>query len=155
IDEMRSFEFDWKFAGDPSENVTAAWLSLIPKGQGVVRLPLPNDFNNGLWNIAAYHTLHCLFTMRESFFTFYNMAIKPEALKAGNPAYILKHGRHCFEYIRQALMCNPDLSLEPVEEVTGRLIQWGFKRQCKNFTEISAWAYDMRASDNEGIEGPN
>jgi hypothetical protein len=80
------------------------------------------------------------------------MAAGHNAFDSEDGARMLKHGRHCIEYIRQVLICNPDLNLEPVEGETGHLKQWGFPRQCKNFGELSEWARVMRASDNEGIE---
>ncbi|KAI1651919.1 uncharacterized protein F4817DRAFT_364830 [Daldinia loculata] len=149
--ETKTFEFNRTFADDPSENVTAAWLSLIPKGQGVIRLPLRHEFDSTIYNIAAYHTLHCLYTLRESFFSFYDISTGSVTLDAAETAHMLKHGRHCIEYIRQALMCNPDLTLEPVAGGTGQLKQWGIQRQCQDFGELSEWAREMRASDNEGI----
>ncbi|KAI1759595.1 hypothetical protein GGR53DRAFT_523746 [Hypoxylon sp. FL1150] len=149
--ETKKFEFDWKFANDPSQNVTSAWESLIPKGQGLLRLPLEHEYNSNVFNIGAYHTLHCLFTLRESFFFFHDMAFKSIKVEGPDTAFMLKHGRHCIEYIRQALMCNPDVNLEPVEGETGNLKQWGIRRQCKSFDALSEWAYELRASDNEGI----
>jgi hypothetical protein len=72
-------------------------------------------------------------------------------IHASKAAQMLKHGRHCIEYLRQVAVCNPDLNLEPVEGGTGSLRTWGFQRECLNFGELSDWARDMRANDNEGI----
>ncbi|KAI1387568.1 uncharacterized protein F4822DRAFT_286952 [Hypoxylon trugodes] len=149
--ETKVFEFDGTFADDPSPNVTSAWVSLIPKGQGLVRLPLHHEFDGNIFNIAAYHSLHCLFTLRESFFLFYQVANNSARIDTTELASKLKHGRHCIEYIRQNLMCNPDLNLEPIEGGTGNLKEWGIQHQCKSLLALSKWSYEMRASDNEGI----
>ncbi|KAF7532284.1 hypothetical protein G7054_g8114 [Neopestalotiopsis clavispora] len=146
-----SFEFNRSFAGDPSKDVTAAWTSLIPKGQGAIKLPVPHEYGGHIYNIAGFHGLHCLYTLRQSFFAFYDATTGSRGLEDEEAARMLKHGRHCIEYVRQALMCNPDLSLEPVEEGTGYLKSWGFERQCKDLQELSDWAVTMRSSDNEGI----
>jgi hypothetical protein len=79
------------------------------------------------------------------------MAAGTSEFDGANAAEMLKHGRHCFEYVRQVLICNPDLNLEPVEGGTGSLKTWGYQRQCVAFEQLGKWAEDMRASDNEGI----
>ncbi|KAL7621382.1 hypothetical protein AAE478_008704 [Parahypoxylon ruwenzoriense] len=128
----KTFEFNKTFAGDPSEEVAAAWASLIPSEA---------DYSKPLMQ----------YTMRESFFTLYQMSANEVVHSADETKHMLKHGRHCFEYIRQSLMCNPDLTLEPVKLEEGQLKTWGVERQCRNFRELSEWAREMRSSDNQGI----
>jgi hypothetical protein len=49
----------------------------------------------------------------------------------------MKHVYHCFDYIRQALMCAGDLTLEwPRTEKDGRRFAvdgWGISHQCKSW----------------------
>ncbi|OTA92759.1 hypothetical protein M434DRAFT_31516 [Hypoxylon sp. CO27-5] len=150
--ETRKFEFNRTFANDPSEEVTRAWESLIPKGQGVIRLPVRNEFNAEVYNIAGYHALHCLYSVRESFFALHRMSMSNDTHNAAvSTADMVRHGRHCIEYIRQSLMCNPDLTLEPFDTKRGKLKEWGINRRCINFGELSDWACEMRLGDNEGI----
>jgi hypothetical protein len=112
----------------------------------------PSRIWQALWlGYSAALLTFIQYTLRESFFAFHNMSVSPEELDHDTAAKMLKHGRHCIEYIRQTLICNPDLTLEPVEGETGHLKIWGIQRQCHNFDELSGWAQDMRASDNEGI----
>lgn len=68
-----------------------------------------------------------------------------------NTTYMLYHGNHCFEYLRQSVSCNVDTTLEPfaVERDTFRV--WDVRHQCTNFEAISEWAKDMRRSDQDGI----
>ena len=50
------------------------------------------------------------------------------------------HVYHCFDYIRQALMCNADLTVEwPRTEEDGRRVAvdgWGVEHQCKNWVSV-------------------
>ncbi|OTA62300.1 hypothetical protein K449DRAFT_433956 [Hypoxylon sp. EC38] len=46
-------------------------------------------------------------------------------------------------YIRQSLICNPDLTLEPFDTKMGKLKEWGINRRCINFGELSDWACEM------------
>lgn len=63
---------------------------------------------------------------------------------------MLRHGSHCIEYIRQQLLCNPDLTLEPVD-AQAHMLDWGVERQCVSFEQVSEWARAERTSDDEGI----
>ena len=49
------------------------------------------------------------------------------------------HIAHCFDYLRQGIMCSADVTLESNTTLgTG----WGSVHQCKNYTEIFDWAND-------------
>ncbi|KAI1110867.1 hypothetical protein F5Y14DRAFT_465138 [Nemania sp. NC0429] len=150
--EIKTFRYDPAFADDPSEKVDEAWLSLIPKGQGVISLPgVSEKFNSSTYNIAAYHNLHCLYMLRKSLFYFHEMSITPGSLDLQQAPEMLKHGRHCIEYIRHVFLCDPELTLFPVTENPRRLRKWNLERQCTNFRELSDWARVMRSGDVEGI----
>ena len=46
------------------------------------------------------------------------------------------HSIHCFDYIRQAILCNADTSLEGETGHPG----WGGVHQCKDIDAIRDWA---------------
>ncbi|KXH46446.1 hypothetical protein CNYM01_08476 [Colletotrichum nymphaeae SA-01] len=56
----------------------------------------------------------------------------------------LWHIAHCFDYLRQAVQCSGDTSLEFVSENTGRAVVDGldYPHECKNWDEV--WAYAAR-----------
>lgn len=60
------------------------------------------------------------------------------------------HTSHCFEYLRQSLMCSADSSIEPAARVDG-FLGWGFQRQCRNFVELKSWAENSRAFEGHGF----
>jgi len=63
------------------------------------------------------------------------------------------HVRHCFDYLRQSLMCAADTNLEPVDFELGGVTGWAFERTCRDFEAVKEWAGLNRAWD-EGIKGP-
>jgi hypothetical protein len=73
--------------------------------------------------------------------------------------YLLAHGhnlehiQHCFDYLRQALMCAADSNLEDVaiEEGSVSTLGWGSKRVCRNYEELKRWSETWRAADVTGI----
>jgi Mycotoxin biosynthesis protein UstYa len=86
-----------------------------------------------------FHQLHCLMRIRETLF------ITKLAINRTNAEKIdedliepsMMHVYHCFDYIRQALMCAGDLTLEwPRTEKDGRRFAvdgWGVSHQCKSW----------------------
>ena len=85
-----------------------------------------------------FHQIHCVLALKQDF----------NALKSGHEELdeeSLHHADHCFEYLRQALMCAGDLTLEkmktngkgePVRDVIG----WGVRHECKSWERIQQWA---------------
>jgi hypothetical protein len=54
--------------------------------------------------------------------------------------YMLKHGSHCVEYMRQQLMCRPDLATRSPRN-------WDMERACVDWEEVSRWALKERSND--------
>jgi hypothetical protein len=79
------------------------------------------------------------------------MATEPINRDFEQSKYMLQHGRHCIEYIRQSLMCSPDLSLEPVNGTSGNPKDWGVETTCVDFGEVEKWAVEELFNDEEGI----
>ena len=61
------------------------------------------------------------------------------------------HAAHCFEYLRQALMCSADSSIEPAGERVQGFLGWGFQRQCRDYAKLVTWAEEWRAFDGHGF----
>lgn len=58
---------------------------------------------------------------------------------------------HCFDYLRQALICAADPALEERDDTIGGVRGWGTTHQCRNFEALKKWARDHRYSDAGGI----
>ena len=68
------------------------------------------------------------------------------------------HVGHCFDYLRQALMCAGDMTIEHAREPPlgqKRLTTdgWGVTHQCRNWDEMMAWTLSHKANvSHTGIQ---
>ncbi|KAK1056857.1 hypothetical protein LTR74_014601 [Friedmanniomyces endolithicus] len=149
-----TFELDPLYAGRSSPSRDEAWSSLLPPGDGFIllpnataqslyKLPLGKSTPHGqVYDISLFHQLHCLANIRAHLLTLqaamdrenrdeiYDFLLKPQE----------GHVWHCFDYIRQALMCAGDMTVEwPRTEEDGRRFAvdgWGVTHECKDWDAI-------------------
>ncbi|EXJ59213.1 hypothetical protein A1O7_06645 [Cladophialophora yegresii CBS 114405] len=148
----------------------SAWNRLLPAGNfGFIQVQDPLRFNvtDGLpfdpheyqmrpaWHFAErapgnrteifvlsmYHQMHCLIMMRKMFMT---MSPEGKVVAGMSPAEDISNGHlnHCFDYLRQAILCAGDTALdhyawdetgpEPVYGVNG----WGATHVCRKLDKI-------------------
>lgn len=63
-----------------------------------------------------------------------------------------RHVTHCFDYLRQSVLCAGDAALEGESEaVKGMTDGWGATHMCKKKSEWMNWVVDNRFSDRTGI----
>lgn len=104
-----------------------------------------------IFAIAVFHELHCL--MHMSFF------IDKLTMKIRNRDFTLDEGElghndHCFNYLRNALMCCGDTTLEGqsqaemFKDVAGT-DGTGAVHVCRNYDEIFKWAEERRFTDSK------
>lgn len=137
------FEFNETFAANHSFK---AWHDLQPKGGGWItvengeRLGLgPPIRHNNLegYGISVFHQLHCMAMIHHAYFQF---SVGGEHMTGGSVDR--SHIDHCFDYVRQALMCQADLSLEHRQDSENArsgddLIDgWGVLHQCRDWDAI-------------------
>lgn len=84
-----------------------------------------------------FHELHCLGQLRKAYWTLIKGVETGDVRKS--KLLLGKHGEHvyhCFDYLRQAITCAGDMSMEwPRTEADGRRIAvdgWGAKHTCKS-----------------------
>lgn len=63
----------------------------------------------------------------------------------------LHHVRHCFDYLRQSLICAADTNLEPVDWSAGGVTGWGIERQCRDYGGIVEWANTWRTHNQTNV----
>ncbi|EGE03389.1 hypothetical protein TEQG_02425 [Trichophyton equinum CBS 127.97] len=136
------FTYNRTFGEDPrlDNGTLAAWDSLVPIGQGTVRFPAGSK---KIYTLSAVHQLHCL--------SYYGAL---QSHRRGNEQqnnHIGPHMRHCFDYLRQGLMCAADSTLEPVDTRLGGVTGWGNERVCRDYTALKDWAEQRRASNSKGF----
>ncbi|PQE14126.1 2OG-Fe(II) oxygenase protein [Rutstroemia sp. NJR-2017a BVV2] len=118
---------------------------------------------SNVYAVSAFHQLHCLQVLLEHVLTLIRNAWfavienGPQILDGpvhlpGHPAYksLAGHTTHCFDYIRQSLMCAADSTLEAFLEADGVTPRpqgstgWGVVHKCKNFDELKDWTEEYR-----------
>ncbi|TLD34271.1 hypothetical protein PspLS_01041 [Pyricularia sp. CBS 133598] len=151
------------FGQEPNDESIAAWNSLLPKGRGWVHmrnktaLPDMPGLNQSLPEHIAlpsvYHQLHCLYSTMRSYYDLLDIVknnhTKRELPK--DPAWNKEHLNHCWDYLRQNIMCTADVTLEwhrwneKVED------GWGYEHQCKDWDALTKWVLERRTSNNWGL----
>ncbi|KAI0376102.1 hypothetical protein F5Y04DRAFT_286247 [Hypomontagnella monticulosa] len=121
-----------------------AWDKLIPNGLGYVK---HRTLAPELSVIGVFHQLHCLYTVRRAYYAAYAASVGQEFNRAGvrEPGHI----SHCLDYLQQSLICNADIGIEPF--YAGHLPDIMFGRQCRDFSEIQAWATEWRVMNGSGF----
>lgn len=61
------------------------------------------------------------------------------------------HIRHCFDYLRQALMCAADTNMEVLDPETHTTSGWGQGKRCRDYDEVVMWAEKWANSTDTGI----
>ena len=149
------FERNDLLAAGSSQETDEAWNQLSPAGDGFILIPnnTGQDYqlqpgkpsaHGEVYDVSLFHQLHCLSNIRKHTFTL------QAALGRDNWQEIydllLKHQEdhvyHCFDYIRQALMCAGDMTIEwPRTEPDGRRFAvdgWGITHECKSWASQSS-----------------
>lgn len=109
----------------------------------------------GVYMMSVFHQLHCLVsdipcsprkpsvptnTFPKSYLAqHYQTAFEETKL----PQEVAHHSAHCFDYLRQGIMCAADTSLEgqAEDEPPG----WGSKHMCKDYDMVLEWANQRTA----------
>ncbi|KAH7393326.1 hypothetical protein BKA64DRAFT_83546 [Cadophora sp. MPI-SDFR-AT-0126] len=134
-----------------------AWSKLIPLGRGFVEMPVevPQEdgrveVKNEYFCISMFHQLHCIAGIKSAF----------ESMMNENDTTHMEHSSHlahCFDYLRQGVMCAGDMTMEPAFELTGKdagvmaVNGWNVEHQCKNFRTIYDFAEEHRYENTSGI----
>lgn len=102
----------------------AEWLYTAPLGDNHIRLgPDMRAFA-----VAMFHELHCLRGIREAL----------EGGLASLPVVQQEHIHHCFNYLRQWILCAADVTLEPGDFMTRNFTteRFGAKHICRDWEPV-------------------
>ncbi|KAI0834882.1 hypothetical protein F5Y06DRAFT_306482 [Hypoxylon sp. FL0890] len=135
------------------------WLSLVPKGLGYLEIKNPGDYDNLPTRLDAFpgkfvvtssmtHQLHCLYAIAEAY-----SALTSDVSRV--PKETPWHLGHCFDYLRQGIMCCGDVALEGEQTTFPHGFDgsdgWDAKHVCKNYDEIYDYLERNRADDKVWI----
>ncbi|KAG6018507.1 hypothetical protein E4U41_003831 [Claviceps citrina] len=156
------FRLQQIYGEEPVGTAKEAWLAMIPKrhvgteGKGFVVVRNDTQLPNmpGLRHpeheqqacVAVFHQMHCLYITYAAYWN----------ARAGNFDEIPpEHLIHCWDYLRQSLMCASDTSLEwvhPLDSAPGQTSGWGYQHTCKNFDAVFEWTESHRYTEKVEID---
>lgn len=139
------------------------WDMLMPLGSGSVEINNYKDYpmlgkpivddpirNGSLFEASWTHALHCLYYTVDS----YHQLVTSNGTKFGFDGERNDyHAAHCFEYLRNQILCMADMTLEGSESVldaTGN----GQAHMCRDREEAIRWIEGRRVDDIQSIIGP-
>jgi hypothetical protein len=101
------------------------------------------------YSLSVFHQLHCVASLRDTI----------QSLRSGTRSKYGEHDHsgHCLDYLRQALMCAVDTTIEwPGSEEEEKLTigptnSNGVEHQCRDWDAVYRFAVDHRATDGKGI----
>ncbi len=100
-----------------SEDAKREWSSIFPEGGGFLRL----GSDGQLFGFALFHQMHCLARIRRA------MSVQQSS----------EHVHHCFNYLRQSILCEANPTIEPVIPILGRRsVNAEIPRVCKDWTQV-------------------
>ncbi|KAL2796246.1 hypothetical protein BJX66DRAFT_336260 [Aspergillus keveii] len=136
------------FTQRPDTEEDRAWDDLVPVGRGFVQHPqLAPDVSA----LTVFHQLHCLHAILAAYYAAIeaaNPTLRPH-LKAdaddpllNNTGILMEpsHVRHCFDYLRQTIMCAADTNIEVLDRDTRATDGWGEQRVCRDYQKVFEWA---------------
>ncbi|KAF2119420.1 hypothetical protein BDV96DRAFT_642445 [Lophiotrema nucula] len=142
--------------------VLRAWNELMPIGMGFQEIPDPENYhdlptpiqwtdNKTVFTTSMTHQLHCLYAVVEV----YSMLTSGVKDLKSMPEDHHWHMIHCFDYMRQAIMCSADMSLEGLETTfpdhNGGSDGWDSKHVCKDYSKVKERMESVRAYDDQEI----
>ncbi|KAK0466162.1 uncharacterized protein EV420DRAFT_1510270 [Desarmillaria tabescens] len=97
------------------------WATTATYGFGYLRL----GQEQRRFALSMWHQLHCLRLMRM-------------ALDGDHDEGVRGHMQHCLTYLRQMILCNPDLTLEPADVLTRNyeIRRKGATYVCKDWSKV-------------------
>lgn len=111
-------------------------------------LPTPIVWpNQTVFTTSVTHQLHCLYAV----VAVYSGLTSHHELEEDHHWHMI----HCFDYMRQAIMCSADMSLEGLEttfpDKNGGSDGWDSKHVCKDWGAVRRRLESVRAYDDQQI----
>ncbi|KAH8897176.1 hypothetical protein GQ53DRAFT_760356 [Thozetella sp. PMI_491] len=111
------------------------------------------------YTISLFHQIHCLAVIKSRLsllHEWYRETNDKEYLNVALNQVEDEHIYHCVDYIRQAIICNGDTTLEKSRAVNSKPVRgvdgWGVTHECRDFDAIFAYAAAHRSNNLTGID---
>lgn len=159
-------QFNGSFPQRSNPESDSAWDSLFPEKLGFVQHP---ELAPNVAGIAVFHELHCLVRtnphhfraradkekdiLRQAFWASVDGTLKEMAAEDREKNHRTSHHhiRHCFEYLRQSLICLADSNLENMNYTARGVSGWQTERTCRNIEKLIDWANEWGISRDEAL----
>ena len=141
--------------------------NIIIEGGGNVHVPdhtrykdLSDPFHDPsgtpLWKVSWAHQLHCLYYVMDAYDQIVRYGVKGTENQVQEGHHSV-HTNHCFDYLRQAILCNSDMTLEggTMHGDDRGTDGFGHTHSCRNNKEAVQWIEDKRATDKRFIVDVN
>ncbi|KAF2011056.1 hypothetical protein BU24DRAFT_52127 [Aaosphaeria arxii CBS 175.79] len=161
--KLTKFEINQTYAPNNTADffrpeVLQAWNDLLPHGMGFQQIPDPESYHDlptpivwdegtTVFTTSVTHQLHCLYAVVEVY----------SGLTSNTPLPEDHHWHmiHCFDYMRQAIMCNADIALEGLETTfpdhNGGSDGWDSLHVCRDWSLVKKRLESVRAYDDQEI----
>lgn len=177
--QIIEFQPDGRFVGNLTSptfinDIKQHWLELVPKGLGFVEvvdyagrpdIPPPLiEYKKPVYTTSVTHQLHCMFMIMHGFNDLalnHGRFAMDMAGEDGDEGLTregedpVEHLSHCFDYLRQAIMCHGDTALEGRQTTFGSDVGgsdgWNVQHVCKPWDRIHDWLEEHRIDDREWI----
>ncbi|APA11826.1 hypothetical protein sscle_08g065960 [Sclerotinia sclerotiorum 1980 UF-70] len=121
-----------------------AWESLFPAQGGYFRHPTVSPARA---NFAVFHQLHCLDKMRLAYWALYDGSLAVHNAEPGadfdpnslSDHFAPLHITHCFELIRNALVCRPDTTVEVKDLKVNGVTGFEAEHFCVDWNQLVNW----------------
>ena len=104
-------------------------------------LPNHNDPSKYIVGLDVFHQLHCVNLFRKLVYP----SVFPEIQVGGGDEDALDHLEHCYDQLRQSIICHSDLATIYWEWMPERNRAYGNTRTthtCRNFEKVKQWALE-------------
>ncbi|PYH91016.1 hypothetical protein BO71DRAFT_360226 [Aspergillus ellipticus CBS 707.79] len=137
------------YRGPPSNETDKAWDRIVKVGPFNITMnasgsnQTPDNPQPQMANLAVFHQLHCLKTLWQ--YTYFDYYKSRNEIFTKSETEIHKHLDHCVDYLRQALMCQTDMSIIPLHSVEGHDLSvpsYDVPRTCRDFEGARAWVLE-------------
>ncbi|GAP88900.1 hypothetical protein SAMD00023353_1700350 [Rosellinia necatrix] len=140
---------DMLFDEQDTLNTLHNWLPLSSEARGYVQIPdyatydtlgkpytvaIDRTSDGPAYMMAVFHQLHCLSYVVDHYQRGYAGANLTEE--------VAHHSAHCFDYLRQSILCAADTNLEGETEAGPG---WGSDHQCTDYDALLDWANENSA----------
>lgn len=150
-------------SNDNRMEIRRNWDLLLPKGSGTVLIPdwkshplLGEPVNDdpirsgSIYEASWTHAMHCLYYAMDSY---HQLAVSNGTMFGFDGERNDYHASHCFEYLRNQILCMADMTLEgsvSAIDNTGK----GQAHVCRDRSEAIEWIEARRVDDIQSIVGP-